>query len=252
MGQDEKAMVAGPDCAMPAPGVSATLNGVALKRMLGPVAGDESVYFRDCIVELAFPGPRVKQGRARSVLPGAPADVEAQGPVPEAARIAGPSTLRIEQGATAEVLTIHEAFSPRTLTVVSPEDGVIRPRQAVTLRWHPVTDRIAHGQVALSLRPRGGKGLSPDELTIHTADLSFQGNDITFAVPSTLPETLRGDAEIQFLGSAWVQPGIGPCPVERCSVRLAFDAPLVPVRLERDEQAPAPSGAPMGKPGKAR
>ena len=236
MGADDKSIVEGPKCPMPAPDATASLNGVPLKRMRGLVVGDEMAYFRDCIIELAFPGPMVKQGRAREVLPremGAPREIEAPGTIPQAARGSGPATLRVEQGATSRVLTILEAFAPRRLMLVSPEDGALGPGQVVTLRWQPATDRIAHDQVALSLQRRGRRTLSPDDVTIKSSELSFQGNDITFTVPDTLPETLHGECEIQFLGSAYVNPGIGPCPVDRCDVDLIFDAPSLPVRMRR-------------------
>jgi hypothetical protein len=39
------------------------------------------------------------------------------------------------------------------------------------------------------------------------ATLNGAAPNISFAVPARLPETLRGDAESQFLGSAWLRPG---------------------------------------------
>jgi hypothetical protein len=115
--------------------------------------------------------------------------------------------------------------------LVSPKDEAIASGQVVTLRWQPATDHIAHERVSLSLRRRGSQGLSPDDVTIKSAQLAFQGSDITFTVPAALPAALHGDCEIQFLGSAFVKPGTGPCPVARCDVGLIFDAPSVPVRV---------------------
>jgi hypothetical protein len=234
MGADERSMVAGPDCPFPAPDATASLNGAPLKRMRGWVVGDEMAYYRDCIIELAFPGPMEKQGRARSAFPqniAVPTEIEGVGSVPQAARVSGPTTLRIEQSATSRVFTILDGFAPRTLVLVSPKDGVLAPGQTVTVRWQPATDRIAQDHVALSLQRRGRRVLSPDDVTIKSAELSFQGNDITFTAPGTLPEALHGECEIQFLGSAWVKPGTGPCPVNRCDMEMIFDAPSVPVQV---------------------
>jgi hypothetical protein len=50
-------------------------------------------------------------------------------------------------------------------------------------------------------------------------------------MPKASPDTLRGDIEITFLGTAFVKPRLGPCPVDKCSVNVIFDVPPLSARL---------------------
>jgi hypothetical protein len=121
--------------------------------------------------------------------------------------------------------------TPRQLSLRAPVDGVLRRGMTVTLRWQPESDLIQYGAVALGLRRRGAKVIEADEVTIRHTELSWQGHDVTFKVPEGTPHSLGEEIEIQFLGTAYVTPGLGPCPVERCKVNLDLTVPPLPALL---------------------
>ena len=50
-------------------------------------------------------------------------------------------------------------------------------------------------------------------------------------VPEDTPHALGEQIEIQFQGTVYVTPGLGPCPVERCKVNLDLTVPPLPALL---------------------
>jgi hypothetical protein len=70
-----------------------------------------------------------------------------------------------------------------------------------------------------------------DNVIIPKEDLVINGDRIDFRIPTALPDRLHGQIEIRVIGTAYVKPRFGPCPVDRCSVSLIFDAAPLPARL---------------------
>ncbi len=202
-------------CQRPAPKVQARINGQPLARMTGVYAGGDLTYDRDCLLELAFAGPIVREttGGAYGGRTPMPAGMQVAGPIPAKARTAGPASIRIDEGETHLALDIPDAFTPRRLTMESPPDGALRAGQPVTLRWQPATDDISKADVALRRVGDGGVGAW---VTIPNKDLSIRGDRIAFKIPSVLPDHVHGDVEIMFMGTSTVKARFGPCPVDRC------------------------------------
>ena len=193
----------GPKCQPPAAKAKATFNGQPLERLTGIYAGGDLQYNRDCLLDTTFPG----------------------GSIPPGARSPGPALVEIVEGETHVALEIPDALATRSLAFVSPADGILHPGESVTLRWQPGTDDITKG--ALGLHPSGSKNVK-EGISILNKDLSIHGDRISFTVPTVLPANLHRDVEIRYLGTAFVNPRFGPCPVDRCSVHIIFDvAPLV-------------------------
>lgn len=193
-------------CKPPAPKAVVTFNGAPLERITGILRGDDLAINADCLLWFTMPGQKVHK------QPGA-------------------ALLRIAEGPTQLELSIANAFTPRQLSLRAPADGVLRRGMTVTLRWQPETDLIQHDKVALGLRRRGAKVIEADQVAIRHTELSWQGHDVTFKVPESTPPSLGEEIEIQFLGTAYVTPGLGPCPVERCKVHLDLTVPPVPALL---------------------
>ncbi|HEY4395082.1 MAG TPA: hypothetical protein VGP64_13515 [Polyangia bacterium] len=189
-------------CVPPAANATATFNGKLLQRLTGVYAGGDLQYDRDCLLELVFPG----------------------GAIPPGARASGRASLEIVEGRTRVALEIPDGLTARSLAFVSPPDGVLHPGESVTLRWQPGTDDITKG--AIELRPRGSRDIK-EGIVIVNKDLSIHGDRIVFTVPAALPSNLGREVEIRYLGTAFVAPRSGPCPVDRCSIHVMFDvAPL--------------------------
>jgi hypothetical protein len=150
------------------------------------------------------------------------------GPIPARARSPGPASIRIDEGKTHLVLEIPDAFSPRRLTFVLPAEGVLHRGQRVSVRWQPGSDDIS--QTGIVLRPLGSTRVD-DNVVIPKEDLVINGDRIDFRIPTALPDRLHGQIEIGVIGTAYVKPRFGPCPVDRCSVSLTFDAAPLPARL---------------------
>jgi hypothetical protein len=216
-------------CLRPAPKARATFNRAPLERLTGIYVGGDLQMDRDCFLDFEFAGPMVHEafrggyGGRIPITKG----MKLGGPIPARARSPGPAWLRIDEGDTHFGLEIADAFTQRALTLVSPADGVLRAGQPVTVRWQPGTDDISQGEIGL-----GRPGSNTEQwVTIRNKDLSIHGDRIEFTLPATLPDTLHGGIEIRFLGTAYVKPRFGPCPVDKCSVRLIFDVPPLTARL---------------------
>lgn len=216
-------------CQRPAPNVKARFNGQPLARMTGVYAFGDLTYDRDCLLELAFAGPIVREtvGRAYGGRTPVPTAVQLAGPIPAKVRSAGPASIRIDEGATHLALDIPDAFTPRRLTMVPPADGALRAGQPVTMRWQPATDDISKADVALR---RAGEGVEA-WVTVRNNALSIHGDRIDFKIPAVLPDRLHGDVEILLIGTSTVKARFGPCPVDRCSVDVSFDVAPLPARL---------------------
>jgi hypothetical protein len=193
-------------CKLPAPKAIVTFNGTSLERITGKLEGGEMAINFDCLLWFTTPKQKVD-------------------------RQPGTALLKIAEGQTQFELSILNAFTPRQLSLRAPVDGVLRRGMTVTLRWQPESDLIQYGAVALGLRRRGAKVIEADEVTIRHTELSWQGHDVTFKVPEGTPHSLGEEIEIQFLGTAYVTPGLGPCPVERCKVNLDLTVPPLPALL---------------------
>jgi hypothetical protein len=215
---DDERKVPVSKCRLPAARARATFNGRPLARLTGIFADVDNRIDRDCLLELAFPGPT------------GPGGTKLAGAVPESVRARGPAALRIDEGDTHYALEIPDAFSRRALTFVSPADGVVRAGQRVTLRWQPATDDISEAEI--TLRRTGSDG---EEAFVDIARdaLTIRDDQIAFTIPAQLPPTFRGKIEI--LGLPALKPRSGPCPVDHCSIKLIMDATDVmplPARLE--------------------
>jgi hypothetical protein len=222
MYSDESGKGTGIKCRGIAPKVKARFNGQPLARLTGVYAAGDLQYNRDCLLELAFPGETVHEtvGGAYGGRVPVRAGMRMAGPIPAKARSSGPASIRIDEGHTHLALDIPDAFTPRRLVMVSPADGVLRAGQHVQVRWQPPTDDISKAEIALH---RPGAPVE-QALTILTAGLSIHGELIEFDVPAKVPDHLRGQIEVRLIGTANVQPGFSPCPVDRCEVHLVFDA----------------------------
>ena len=203
---DEKTADQAPKCRLPAPKAIVTFNGAPLERLTGMLEGDEMAVNADCLLWFTAPEQKV-------------------------VRQPGTAYLQIAEGQTQFELSILNAFTPRQLSLRTPADGVLRRGMNVTLRWQPESDLIQHGMVALGLRRRGAKLIGADDVTIRHTELAWQGHDVTFKVPEDTPRSLGEEIEIQFLGTAYVTPGLGPCPVKRCKVNLDLKVPPLPALL---------------------
>jgi len=203
---DEKTADQALKCKLPAPKAVVTFNGAPLERSTGMLKGEEMAINADCLLWFTTPEQKVD-------------------------RQPGTALLKIAEGQTQFELSIVNAFTPRRLALRMPANGVLRRGMIVTLHWQPESDIIQHGMVALGLRRRGAKVIEADEVTIRPTELSWQGHDVTFKVPEDTPHSLGEEIEIQFLGTAYVTPGLGPCPVERCKVNLYLTVPPLPALL---------------------
>jgi hypothetical protein len=195
-------------CVPPAAGAAATFNGKALQRLTGVYTGGDLQYDRDCLLELTFPGDAI----------------------PSDAREPGRASLEIAEGETRVVLQIPDALAARSLAFVSPANGVLHSGEVVTLRWQPGTDDITKGDLAL--RPAGSRDVE-EGIVIRNEDLSIHGDRITFTVPAVSAPNLGREVEIRYLGTALVNPRVGPCPVDRCSVHVTFDVAPLAAQLAR-------------------
>jgi hypothetical protein len=203
---DERTADQAPKCKQPAPKAIVTFNGAPLERSTGMLDGGEMAINTDCLLWFTMPKQKVD-------------------------RQPGTALLKIAEGQTKFELSIINAFTPRQLSLRTPADGVLRRGMTVTLRWQPESDLIQHGMVSLGLRRRDAKVIEADEVTIRHTELSWKGHDVTFKVPEDMPHALGEQIEIQFQGTAYVTPGLGPCPVERCKVNLYLTVPPLPALL---------------------
>ena len=103
---------------------------------------------------------------------------------------------------------------------------MLRAGLQVTARWQPATDDISRGEITLR---RPGSNVE-SSIVVRNDKLSIQGDRIDFTVPA-LPATLHGEIAVQLIGTAGIKPHTGPCPVDRCSVEVSFDAAPAAARV---------------------
>jgi hypothetical protein len=218
---NDKTMDQTPNCPLPAPKATATLNGVPLARLTGFIPGEAS-YNRDCIVEFGFPGGWLAgtQRTKDAVEPG--------GDLPAAARSKGPAVLRLQDHSARWVLELPDAFTKRALILEVPADGVLRRGQTAVLKRLPASDQISAAPAAVRLR---APTMPPAEALTIREGVAVQGNRVTFTVPPNLPSRFDADVVVEILND--VQPAMVRCPVSECSVTIDYlePTPLV-VSLE--------------------
>jgi hypothetical protein len=191
----------------------ATFNGSPLKRMRGAYANGDLAYDRDTLLEFAFPGPDTTSFGS-----------ELGGPIPARARSGAGATLRIEDAGGVWVLSVPDAFTPRTLTLVSPADGVLHRGGRVVLRWSPSTDALAGTTIGLR------RAAAPLEFE-KTDDATIEGDRITVTIPKNLPQGFDGPVELDLMGTTFIEPQVGPCPVKVCKASLDLSAAPVKTTL---------------------
>jgi hypothetical protein len=189
---------------MPAPAAQATVNGVALKRLVGKRVTDDRSYDHDCVVDFAsIDGTLGKAGNG--------------------------AVLRIEDGSAIWTVEVPDAFTSRAIALVSPAGGVIRRGQEVVLRWSPASDRMIGSEIAFALYGadrRAEKWIDMGKVHVRG------GGQLAFTIPTTVPRDLNGSVWLQFRGTANVHPSFGSCPVRTCTVSVSFNVPPVAVKLE--------------------
>jgi hypothetical protein len=113
-------------CKLPAPKARATLNGVVLNRLTGTRAGDDMIRDLDCIVAFGAPDGAIgNMGNA--------------------------AVLRVEDQSATWTFEVPDAFTPRTMTLVSPDDRIIRRGKEVVVQWSPSSDRMDGKEIDFEL-----------------------------------------------------------------------------------------------------
>jgi hypothetical protein len=192
------------DCALLAPQTRATLNDVPLVRLRGVQTSDDFAYNRDCLVELAVPLSAVPR-----TDPGA--------------------RLRLWDDSTSWLFEVPTAFAQRAFTFVDPSQAVAKRGDEIELFWSTPSDTLDPSLVAFELLRAEDK---PGEGTaIREPDIS--GALVAFELPAaTTGQAWSGPARLRFLGTQGVEPMHPACPVDTCSVDLAFEVPTLPLTLE--------------------
>jgi hypothetical protein len=193
----------GRPCKLPAPDAKATLNGVPLERRRGEYRSDDFGYDRDCIVELGVPAAAIRR--------------------------TGPSvTLRLSDASTTWQLEVPTAFSPRSFTLVTPHDGVLRRGTRVVVKWSTPSDQIYVNGIGFELYRAD---LGPGSGT-QVRDIDVRGEELSFTLrPSSGDAAWAGPAFLRLLGPNHIDPAVTRCPVQTCNVGVHYVVPPVAVTV---------------------
>ncbi len=190
-------------CKLPAPDASATLNGVSLERQRGKYATDDLAFDLDCIVAFSARGATVRRTGASAVL-------------------------RLADDSVTWTLELPTAFSPRSFSLTTPSNGVLRRGQRVVIRWSRTDDQIDPRGIGFELYRSGDE---PGTGTV-LREVEVRGDELAFTIPDDARQSWTGPAFLRFLGSASVAPASKGYPVEQCIVNLSFSVPPIAVTVE--------------------
>ena len=129
-------------------------------------------------------------------------------------------TLKVTDGESTRVVEMGSLCAPRTLRVVTPADGLLRPGEPLELQWEPATDTLA--PMHLIFQEEGGPWLAqaaPDLL----------GTRLTLTAPprpsTSKPVVLWPTTALGTPDPAFKVP-VNRCDFDRCDMQCGASVPI--------------------------